>query len=118
MFANVVFRTRTLADALTIWQGMIGLRGVHPAAIPAYGWPLLALIAASFLAVFLLPNTQQILGRFDPAFNWTEWKTIGKAPLSWQWKPNAAGLAFAGAALFLGVVFIERGRAVFLYFNF
>ena len=27
-------------------------------------------------------------------------------------------ILFAGIALFLGVIFIQRGQAVFLYFNF
>ena len=38
--------------------------------------------------------------------------------LSWTWTPNWAGLLFAGVTLFLGVMFIQRGQAVFLYFNF
>jgi D-alanyl-lipoteichoic acid acyltransferase DltB (MBOAT superfamily) len=118
MFANVVFRAATVPDAVRIWSGMIGLNGLYPAAIPGYGAPLPALIVAGFLVVFLMPNTQQILGRFDPAYDWAAWRDVGRAPLSWTWKPDLAGLAFAGVALFLGVIFIERGRAVFLYFNF
>jgi hypothetical protein len=43
---------------------------------------------------------------------------VGKAPIQWTWKPNAAGLLFAGVTLFLGIVFIQRGKAIFLYFNF
>jgi D-alanyl-lipoteichoic acid acyltransferase DltB (MBOAT superfamily) len=118
MFANVVFNAHTVPDALTLWSGMAGLNGLQPGPIPAFGWPLLAIIAISALVVFLAPNTQQIMGRFDPAYNWPEWATVGRAPLPWTWKPNTAGLLFAGAVLFLGVIFIERGRAVFLYFNF
>jgi D-alanyl-lipoteichoic acid acyltransferase DltB (MBOAT superfamily) len=118
MYANVVFRAKTVGDAVRVWGGMSGLNGLHPGAIPAFGWPLPALILLCGLVVFLAPNTQQIMGRFEPALNWKEWRDVGRAPLGWTWKPNLAGLAFAGAALFLGVIFIERGRAVFLYFNF
>jgi D-alanyl-lipoteichoic acid acyltransferase DltB (MBOAT superfamily) len=118
MFANVVFRARTVGDAVSVWIGMTGVHGFAPGPVPAYNWPVLPLIAGCALIVFLAPNSQQILGRFDPALNWKEWRDVGRAPLPWTWKPNLAGLLFAGAALFLGLVFIERGRAVFLYFNF
>jgi D-alanyl-lipoteichoic acid acyltransferase DltB (MBOAT superfamily) len=118
MFANVVFRAKTVADAVGIWSGMVGLHGVHPGPVPGYNEPLLALIAVGFLIVFLMPNTQQIMGRFDPAYNWETWRKVGLAPLRWTWKPDLSGLLFAGVTLFLGVIFIERGRAVFLYFNF
>ncbi len=66
----------------------------------------------------MAPNTQQIMGRFDPAWNWRDWRDVGRAPLSWTWKPNAAGLLFAGGVLFIAIMFIQRGQAVFLYFNF
>ncbi len=78
-------------------------------------WPRWLL---SFAIVFLAPNTQQIMRRFNPAYNWKDWKDVAKAPLDWTWKPSTTGLLFAGLTLFLGVIFIQRGQAVFLYFNF
>jgi D-alanyl-lipoteichoic acid acyltransferase DltB (MBOAT superfamily) len=119
MFANVMFRAHTPADAVTIWQGMTGLAGEGLAGSPvALGPGLAATLAISIAIVFLAPNTQQIMSRFDPAQNWREWRMQGKPPISWTWKPSTAGLLFAGLALFFGVVFVERGPAVFLYFNF
>jgi alginate O-acetyltransferase complex protein AlgI len=56
--------------------------------------------------------------RFNPAYNWKDWKDVAKAPLDWTWKPSTLGLLFVGLTLFLGVIFIQRGQAVFLYFNF
>jgi len=114
----VMFRATSVGDACKIWTGMLGLDGVYPAGIPGYGWPVLAVICLGFLVIFFAPNTQQIMGRFDPAYNWKEWRAIGRPPIRWTWKPNLLGLTLAGVALFLGVVFIDRGRAVFLYFNF
>jgi hypothetical protein len=75
-------------------------------------------LAVSASIVFLAPNTQQIMRRFAPAQNWNEWKAVAPPLVSWTWKPSPLGLLFAGATLFLGVIFIERGQGVFLYFNF
>ena len=77
-----------------------------------------AVLLLSAGIVFLAPNTQQIMGRFDPAFNWSEFRTVSPAPLNWTWRFSPAGLAFAGLTLFLGLMFIQRGQAVFLYFKF
>ena len=119
VFANVMFRAATVRDAISVWSSMIGLDGaVRPPAGPGFDWALGATLLVSALLVFLTPNSQQIMGRFDPAHNWREWRNVARPPLNWTWKPNAAGLIFAGVALFMGVIFIERGRAVFLYFNF
>jgi alginate O-acetyltransferase complex protein AlgI len=118
MYANVVFRTPHVRDAVGIWSGMTGLQGGSPAGVPGLDGGLAATLALGIALVFLAPNTQQILGRFDPAYNWREWSDVGHAPLAWTWRPNTAGLLFAAAAFLLGVLFIERGRAVFLYFNF
>ncbi|HEV2363415.1 MAG TPA: MBOAT family O-acyltransferase [Caulobacteraceae bacterium] len=114
-YANVMFRSPNVAAALPLWAGMSGLTGVGAFA-PTVA-TILTLTAAAGL-VFLAPNTQQIMGRFDPAWNWTEWRGVAPAPLTWRWKPTWKGLGFVGAALFLGIMFIQRGPAVFIYFQF
>ena len=68
--------------------------------------------------VFFFPYTQQIMRRYDPAYNAKDWVGVARAPIRWTWRASPAGLIFAGVTLFLGVVFIQRGQAVFLYFNF
>jgi hypothetical protein len=119
IFANVMFRAPTVHDAATIWSSMTGLHGVGEVfGDHSLGWGVGMALAVSILLVFLTPNSQQIMGRFDPAYNWQEWRNVAKAPLSWTWKPSPAGILFAGTVLFLGITFIQRGRAVFLYFNF
>ena len=118
IYANVMFRASDVADALRVWAGMSGL-GAFDLAIPdGATWGLAATLAISAAIVFLAPNTQQIMRRYDPAYNAREWVEVAPAPLRWTWRANAAGLIFAGVALFLGVIFIQRGQAVFLYFNF
>ena len=118
LFSNVMFRARALPDALTIWCNMVGLHaGPQATGLHVAPW-LLPALAVSAGIVFLAPNTQQIMRRFGPAQNWDEWKSVAPPILSWSWKPSAAGLLFAGLTLFLGVIFIERGQGVFLYFNF
>ena len=119
LFSNVMFKAHSVADAAAIWRGMAGLdlasRDV-PVNLADPG--LLASLAVAGLIVFLAPNTQQIMGRFDPAQNWREWRSVAPAPFRWTWRPDAFGLGFAATMLFFGVMFIQRGKAVFLYFNF
>jgi hypothetical protein len=120
LFSDVLFRARTVHDAVTVWAGMLGLGGTlaGDAGRSILDPALATLLAASAAIVFLAPNTQQIMSRFDPAFNWRDWKHTAPSLLAWTWKPNAAGIAFAGFVFFMGVMFIQRGQAIFLYFNF
>ena len=77
----------------------------------------LVMIAAALVAA-LFPNTQQIMENYRPATNFAEWRGAHEPLLMWRWRPNAWGFAFAGAAFFCGLMMIQRGAAVFLYFNF
>jgi D-alanyl-lipoteichoic acid acyltransferase DltB (MBOAT superfamily) len=115
-FANVVFRAHSIADAGQVWLGMSGFGG--GTLVPGMGVRLMATLSVCAVIVFLMPNTQQIMGRFDPAFNWKDWRSVAPAPVQWTWTPSLPGLIFASVTLFLGVMFIQRGQAVFLYFNF
>lgn len=118
VLANVMFRAATPGDAAWIWRSMSGLASARllPGERIDSGL-LVALIIAGGL-VFLMPNSQQIMGRFHPALNWREWRDTARPLIDWTWRPSVLGLAFAGVTLFLGVAFIERGQSVFLYFNF
>jgi alginate O-acetyltransferase complex protein AlgI len=115
--ANVVFRAHTVSDAVSIWKEMIGF-GSGQTGTASFDLGLLFVLLTSVVIVFLMPNTQQIMGRYDPAWNWREWSGVARAPIQWIWSPSPAGLIFAGVTLFLGLAFIQRGEAVFLYFNF
>ncbi len=117
LLANVMFRAKTVGAAASVWVGMAGLRGAS-VSTGSIGWDALctALICAAIVAFF--PNTQQIMSRFDPAYNWKEWSDVARPPIAFTWRPNTAGLVAAGVVLFFGVMFIQRGQAIFLYFNF
>jgi alginate O-acetyltransferase complex protein AlgI len=118
-YSNVMFRAASVRDAMSIWRGSIGLNGAYDANIDLQqGVELAVVILLGVAIVAFMPNTQQIMRRFTPAFNAKEWVDVAPAMLSWTWTPNWAGLLFAGATLFLGVMFIQRGQAIFLYFNF
>jgi D-alanyl-lipoteichoic acid acyltransferase DltB (MBOAT superfamily) len=116
-FANTMFRAPDVDAAFSIWAGMSGLNGLG-STVPGLSAGLAAALVASIAMIALLPNTQQIMRDFQPAWNWQEWRDTAPAAIDWRWRPNAAGIGFAGLALFLGVIFIQRGEAVFLYFNF
>jgi alginate O-acetyltransferase complex protein AlgI len=119
LFAMVMFRANSVGSAFAIWLNMMGLKTAHSVTGHAFSSVGFAVtLIGSLFIVFLMPNTQQILRRFNPAGNWEEWKDAAPALIRWSWRASPAGLLFAGATLFLGVIFIQRGEAVFIYFNF
>ena len=118
IYANVMFRAADVGAAGSVWSGMTGLNGLTLALPTDLGWDTAVALLLSVGLVFLAPNTQQIMGRFDPAHNWREWRDTALAPIRWTWRASPAGLAFAGVTLIVGILAIQRGQAIFLYFNF
>ena len=116
--ANVMFRAATPGDAARIWRSMTGFGIGQLPSEAQFNSGLVVMLAVAGSLVFLMPNSQQIMGRFDPAVNWREWRDVARPPIRWTWAPSPLGLVFAGITLFLGVAFIERGQSVFIYFNF
>ena len=117
LLANVMFRAKTVGAAVSIWSAMADLQGgLMDLSLPR--WGVAAAIVACVVLIAFFPNTQQIMGRFDPAYNWREWRDVARPLVDFTWRPNLAGLLAAGVVLFLGVMFIQRGQAIFLYFNF
>ena len=108
LVAWVFFRSQSSAAALDMLAGMAGMHGPGE-------WPgkTAALKTALLLAfVWTLPNTQQIMARYDPA--------LGRPPVPPRllaWKPNAAwAIAFG---LVAGLSLLALGNATeFLYFQF
>jgi D-alanyl-lipoteichoic acid acyltransferase DltB (MBOAT superfamily) len=114
----VTFRAATLADAIRIWRSMAGLAGWSGGFAPLPNLGIELVCAAGITLIFLFPNTPQIMTRFEPAWNWEEWKHVAKPPISWTWKPSIPGLLFVGAVLFFAVMFVQSTPPKFLYFNF
>ncbi len=118
--ANVMFRASDITAAGTLYLGMFGFSsGALTVAYPVMG-PLAnaGCIAIGILIVFLLPNTQQIVGRYAPVLEWEKWRLIAPPLLNFEWRLNKKWAVATGVAVFLGVSFIMRGATEFIYFNF
>jgi D-alanyl-lipoteichoic acid acyltransferase DltB (MBOAT superfamily) len=133
----VFFRSTSVEDAVSILRGMAGLNGIAlPAGFVSYlgpalrtaleGWgvafPLgggsrlafqylwiLALLPLAMLA----PNTQEILGRFEPALNCRAERV--QTRLAWRLTPGWGALA--GAVTAAGLLSLSR-VSEFLYYQF
>ena len=133
--AWVFFRATSLEDALAILRGMAGLNGASlPASLAPYLGPMRGMlehwgvafhlgggtrfvlqylwIALLLPVVMLAPNTQEILGRFEPALN------VPRAPPTrFTWQPTARWAAVAAVASVCGLLSLTR-VSEFLYYQF
>ena len=119
--AEVPFRSADVPTALRIYGGMIGLNGLGLGVGP--GWTAdglinVALILASFAIIYLLPNTMQLMDRFRPALEWDKWQQGHRAAIDLRIRISLPWAMFLATGLFLGVVFMSRGTAKFIYFAF
>jgi len=116
--SNVMFRANDVSSAGVIYRGMFSVQGVD-AAIRGVEVPIvLFFIILSAALIAFMPNTQQIMSRYRPAVNWRQWHDVAPSVVSWKWRPDLLGVIVAGGVLFMGLMFIQRGEAAFLYFNF
>jgi alginate O-acetyltransferase complex protein AlgI len=119
VFANVIFRSDRVVTAGTIYKGMFGFSNFFGGAMNATDtFKSLIFLSLGCLIIAIMPNTQQIMRSYRPAVNWRQWRDVAPPLVFWKWRPNAFGIVTAGTILFLGLTFIQRGEAVFLYFNF
>lgn len=121
--ASVPFRSDDLATTGRIFAGMAWLNGPGawdkwPVLVPLGAWGLYPLLLAGFVAVYVWPNTQQIMERTVPALEWAKWRKMDPAPIRFAWKPTAGWCLAVGALLMLGITFIARGTTQFVYFKF
>jgi alginate O-acetyltransferase complex protein AlgI len=113
--AWVFFRADSMQTAFAMLGAMSGLEtGPRSTGLGLkHGLVLIAIAAA----VWVLPNTQQIMARSDPAI--PVYRPIDPAPRWAQWAPSAAWLAVAFACGWSGLYGIFTGReSPYLYFNF
>jgi hypothetical protein len=137
--AQIFFRAGSVGDAVSMLSGMVGQHGFDPphvghavvaklgsigAALVRNGWISeqakeswpphdFGAIFLRFLIVFFLPNTQQIMARFQPYLAKVE-------PFRWLpvlWGPQAWWAAATAALLTLDIISM-RNSTVFLYFQF
>jgi alginate O-acetyltransferase complex protein AlgI len=133
----VFFRATSLDDALAILRGMAGLNGVSlPATLATHLGPSLRAMLEGLGVVFHLgggahfvfqylwivallplvmvaPNTQEILGRFQPALNFRG----PPAPARLAWRPTAGWAALVAAVTACGLLSLTRASE-FLYYQF
>jgi hypothetical protein len=108
LVGQVLFRANSLSDAVHVFGDMTGLHGVGP------GWPAFQylLIGALLGIVWLMPNTQEILGETqrDDEPNRSILPNL-------RWQPTAAWCCAASLALLVSMFFSADGPT-FLYFQF
>lgn len=132
--AWVPFRSESLEATLNIWRGMFGLNGLSlPAALAPF-LPDILRDSASFagfmpelrasttsillwmttglVIVWCLPNTQQWLALYAPA-----WDAVAVYSRRLTWKPSAA-YGFALGIIFAISVMLFKKNSPFLYYQF
>lgn len=108
LIGQVLFRSNSFRDAIGVFADMAGRHGLGP------GWPVsqLLLIGALLAVVWMMPNTQEILGetQHDDEPNWSILPQM-------RWHPTFVWWAAASAA-FLVSMFYSTANSTFLYFQF
>jgi len=138
VIAWVFFRAADLGAALHVLKGMAGANGVSlPASLafdPRFAWfadsgvlfkglltnsaapamEAFAWIGVLCLAVWVLPNTQQLARDFDPAY-----ESVGAPTMlaGLRWNLSSRWATLSAIMLALGVLSLNRVSA-FLYFQF
>jgi len=134
VMAWVPFRAADFSAAMSMWSGLLGLNGValpvrFAAWLPAtlaneihfqqiyigdglsYAEAVLSVLGG-LLCVWLFPNSQQWLARYNPA-----WEKV-KAPMAWwSWRPSR-GYAFLMAMVLAMSILAFKKNSPFLYFQF
>ncbi|PKR56811.1 MBOAT family O-acyltransferase [Thalassospira lohafexi] len=139
VFAWIPFRAETWDASVLVLKGMIGLNGIilpvhYEALLPSaaahaleslgvtfsaltvYGG-LTQLISLGMLLVFVwvLPNTQQIMGRYDVVLE----KRAKPVPIWMCWKPSiASGCVVAVLGAYLWMLGLQGKAGEFIYFQF
>lgn len=133
VIAWVPFRAIDIDAALRMWAGMFGGNGISlPQSLEARfpAWPrqaveftglapmagldmkeILIAIPLGLLVVWCLPNTQQWMSRYEPA-----WNEI-REPSRWIWTPKTFYALGLGAIMGFSLLSLNRASE-FLYFRF
>ncbi|MGH8700657.1 MAG: MBOAT family O-acyltransferase [Burkholderiales bacterium] len=137
--AWVFFRATSLDGALAVLGGMAGVNGVE---LP-FNWlgkwghvgdwlsghgvrfvdtptfasgPVLNWIAVGLAIAWLLPNTQELMGRFAPALDYR--RDPATRPSRLRWEPTPAWTAFGVVVAVLALLYMSTGLSEFIYFQF
>jgi alginate O-acetyltransferase complex protein AlgI len=140
LLAQVFFRADSVHDACNMLVGLAGVRGAGAGTIMLAermarfgGWPVRMLIKhglvqigatseemysvarlpiAAFI-IFLMPNSQQIMGKFEPALGFSEEPVVR----GFRWNPTIGWAAAMGVGMFWCLGMLGNAHR-FLYFQF
>lgn len=123
--AWVIFRSNDLDTAYRILAGMAGANGFGMPAGWFNTWVVFATLHLHqfyytfglLLLAWIAPNTQQLLGRFDPA---TGFDPTSLSSIRILWRPSPMWFTFIAVLMTWSIVLLPRGTRVseFLYFHF
>jgi alginate O-acetyltransferase complex protein AlgI len=113
LVASVFFRAPSVSAAINVLTGMLGLNGLKDVPAPGFGVLHGVFLMALFGIVWLLPNTQQIMRRFDPVLEDVD----PPRPVSLTWGSNLGSALAVGLAVAVGILALG-GTTEFLYFQF
>jgi len=116
IFSLTYFKAATTTGAVTMTSAMLGFDGIalNTDYISAKDFVLYATLY--FAIIFLLPNTQQLFGKFEPSL-----EPEHREPLTWlesiRWKPDVIW-ALVCAAMFVAALLSMSKVSEFIYFQF
>ncbi len=114
VIGQVLFRADSTTGAFQMMSSMtalhgLGLHGAH------YELKIFARLVVLFAIIWLLPNTQQILARYNPADGVAALDSwLGRRML---WQPTIGWAVWIGGAFLLALIYMED-TSRFLYFQF
>ncbi|MEM7167732.1 MAG: MBOAT family protein [Planctomycetota bacterium] len=106
--AWVFFRAETFSGAGAVLSGLVGL-GTERISFSIW---VLAAIGLGLVATWTLPNSQEFVGRFDPALGFRPCKDAW-----WQWRPSISWGIVLGLLFSTSLICISR-YSEFIYFQF
>ena len=117
LIAWVFFRAESFDAASRMLSAMFGGAGfvwqtrldVHNASVWMVVLPVL---------VWLMPNSQQIMGRFRPALGFAQYAGRIGRQLTWSWRPGPAVACATSALLLYTIWHVVSQRSEFIYYQF
>jgi len=128
----VLHRAPSTEVAFQVYRGMLDVPAGWQVAADSEQLQLVAWMLFWLAVVWFLPNTQQLLARWHPAYNYGVAERERDLPLierlripaSWpmahwrmEWRPNAVGAVLIGILVALAVLNLSH-VSEFLYFRF
>jgi D-alanyl-lipoteichoic acid acyltransferase DltB (MBOAT superfamily) len=113
--AQIFFRADSVQDAFAVIRGAFGANGWGQLSQAGSGLMPWVALCFLFVAIWWMPNTQEILGRYSAE---GDAQTGGfGANLLFRWQPSWSWSLLIGGALFATFVFMKPASR-FLYFQF